>query len=841
MMSFLTTSAQTRTVLLHDHWTVTEDGRSYPCTVPTTAMGVLTANGEYTHVLEAMNYKTVDKNRFAHPWTFTRQITLTPLSADQRVILHLKGVDYRADVKWNGKLIASRDTLCGPFRSFDLDVTDGVRESNTLEIDVFQAQDGEPNHGYVDWNVRPVDENMGLLRDISLTVADRALLSHTFVSSKVDTLNLAYADLSVSTVIQNVTDHLITGVLEGSYEAGQFSVPVTLKPRESRTVALHSGDIPALHVTQPRLWWCVGMGSPELYHLQLRFVCDGKITARQNVKFGIRQIDGLIDQRGHRAFRINGKPVLIRGGGWVDDIFMRNTPTDYLHQMMLVRDMGLNTVRFEGFWGTSDQAYSVCDSLGLMLMVGLSCQWEWNAYLRSGFQNEYSSIPDTPEMQRLVTLSLRDQVLDLRLHPSIICWMVGSDRTPYPSWERGFYEVIRPIDDRLIQISAAGHTTKLSGASGVKMSGPYEYEGPGYYFSAKSPGGADGFNTETCTGAQIPVKEDVIRTVGKGNEWPVRNNEYYNDHCTASTTAMNSLDVMTNVLEQRFGMSYDLGTYLQRANLIQMESTQAMFEAFRTNEPKSTGIIHWMLNSAWPSLYWQLYDWYGVPTSAYYGTKRANRAVQLTYDYEQRAVYGVNATRQPVRGNAHIEIYDMNSRKLASFEQAVTIHPGQPVEVYRLSGVNQDCELFLDFTDDKGIAQKSEYWVAKGNDEYDWKYGFWYMTPITEFASYKTLNALPSSSLKVKATESDGKVIVKVTNRKNRLAFFSEIVVLDSKGVPVPYACLTDNYLTLRPHETRILEVAYPAAAHPARLKIRTWNTAEKTVSIHGLKIKKID
>lgn len=38
-------------------------------------------------------------------------------------------------------------------------------------------------------------------------------------------------------------------------------------------------------------------------------------------------------------------------------------------------------------------------------------------------------------------------------------------------------------------------------------------------------------------------------------------------------------------------------------------SERAKFEAFRCNLPRTTGIVQWMLNSAWPSIYWQLYDW----------------------------------------------------------------------------------------------------------------------------------------------------------------------------------------------------------------------------------------
>lgn len=101
-----TAMAQTNRQVLRDGWSVTEGTHTYQCTLPTTAMGVLTANGEYTDVLEKLNYKNIDASRFDHPWTFTRQVSLPQLNKVQRVVLHLHGVDYRADVKWNGKLVA---------------------------------------------------------------------------------------------------------------------------------------------------------------------------------------------------------------------------------------------------------------------------------------------------------------------------------------------------------------------------------------------------------------------------------------------------------------------------------------------------------------------------------------------------------------------------------------------------------------------------------------------------------------------------------------------------------------------------------------------------------------
>lgn len=832
LLMTLSASAKGRVIVLRDGWTMTDGERTYTCSLPATVMGVLTTHDEYPGIMEQLTYQSVDRTRFDHPFTFTNHVSLPDLHAGEHILLHLHGVSYKADVRWNGHLVASSDSTYGPLRLFDIDVTKYVKKNNVLSITVTHAKDGDPNHGFVDWNVRPADENMGLLRAVKLYVVDGIQLSHPTVTSVVDTTTLATADLSVHTVLTNHSAQPVAGMLCGRYEAGTFTMPVTLLPHEQRNITVTPAEAPCLHLNHPRLWWCAGMGQPNLYHLSLNFVADADTLACHDMAFGVRQVDATIDRQGHRAFLLNGRPVLIRGAGWVDDIFMRNTPDDYTHQLSLVKDMGLNTLRFEGFWGTSDHIFNLCDSLGIMLMVGLSCQWEWNDYVHTGVQNDYSALPDTPAMQQLITISLRDQVLNLRHHPSIICWMIGSDHVPYPSWEKSFRLALAAIDDRPIQVSAANRTSAVSGPSGVKMSGPYEYEGPSYYFDPRSEGGANGFNTETSLGPQLPVREDVVRIVGKEHEWPVSGNPYYDYHCTASTTAMNSLSPFTVIIDRRFGASTSLPQFLQRANVVQMEGAQSLFEAFRLHEPQSTGAIHWMLNSAWPSFYWQLYDWYGVPTSAYYGVKRANHPVQLVFDYHRREVYAVNSTAEPQTIQTRVKFYDLSSQCLFTVDTTVTATPRQAISICSLYKVAADGVIFMSVTDANGQENLSDYWVAKDDDEYDWRHANWYETPLLQLASYRGLNNLPAAHISVKAKREGDDIGIILINHANHLAFCTEMVAVDSKGAPIPYAFFTDNYFSLQPHEHRMIRLHVPAGSHPAAVRVRTWNTEEHSIML---------
>lgn len=61
--------------------------------------------------------------------------------------------------------------------------------------------------------------------------------------------------------------------------------------------------------------------------------------------------------------------------------------------------------------------------------------------------------------------------------------------------------------------------------------------------SIRVNGGAFGFNTETGIGAQLPVRESIEKMIPADKRWPV-DQSVWNYHCTASTSAMNTLDVL---------------------------------------------------------------------------------------------------------------------------------------------------------------------------------------------------------------------------------------------------------------------------------------------------------
>ncbi|MCR5366688.1 MAG: glycoside hydrolase family 2, partial [Prevotella sp.] len=385
----------------------------YEATVPSTLMGVLTTNGVEPEALTAEDYQRIDKRRFDVSWWY--RTTFKVESIKPHVLLSFDGICYRANIWLNGHLVADKNQVAGTYRQFTFDVTPYVREQNVLAVEVFRAQPGEPNIGFVDWNPRPADESMGIFREVKIKTCGDVSVSHSSVRSRVNTETLQEAWLTIDTEVKNLTDKPVTGVLRGTFGGRLLTTPVTLNPYERRMVVL-GNDI---RVENPRLWWCHTLGNPELYDLRMEFQQGGVVTDAENVRFGIRDIKSHLTPGGYRAFTLNGRDVLLRGAGWTDDIYLRDTPERNRQQLEYVRDMNMNTVRLEGFWGTSQSLYDLCDELGLLLLAGWSCHWEWEEYLGSPCDELYGGIT-SEENIRLISQSFADQVLWLRHHPSII-------------------------------------------------------------------------------------------------------------------------------------------------------------------------------------------------------------------------------------------------------------------------------------------------------------------------------------------------------------------------------------------------------------------------------------
>jgi exo-1,4-beta-D-glucosaminidase len=563
-----------------------------------------------------------------------------------------------------------------------------------------------------------------------------------------------------------------------------------------------------------------------MYAMEVSFNVNGKQSDSENVDFGIREIDTYMTEEGHRGFLLNGKKVLIKGAGWTDDIFLRNPDERNEIELDYVKDMNMNTVRFENVWGTSQNVYDLCDKKGLLALVGWSCFWEWEVYSRTP-NDKYGCIKEEDDME-MIAQSWRDQILWLRNHPSIIAWYSGSDMLPRPALEQKYLDILEEIDDRPYVGAAKALVSELTGPTGMKMVGPYDYEAPAYWYSKEAPGGSFGFNTETGIGAQMPMKESIMKMIPADKLWPL--GKEYDYHCTTAGEAMHSLDVLKEVAEKRYGPSENLDEFLLKAHHLDYDGTRAMFEGFRASVPRSTGLIQWMLNSAWPSLYWQMYDWYLVPTAGYYSVKKACEPQQLVYNYVDKHIYAVNDEAECFDLTAHAELYNLAGELTTKAQCDAHMHAGTSTKLFEIPQCEEVSFMFLTLKDSEGNeVATNTYCLSPVDDIHDWDNYNWIRIRLKQHADYKALNDLKSAGVEAHVEKDGDTVKVTLTNNSEVVAFFVRMALKDAAGELVTPAFWSDNFISLRPDETR----TYTCKAEGgSNVEISGWNVEKSTLTL---------
>src|SRR5260370_7807533 len=109
------------------------------------------------------------------------------------------------------------------------------------------------------------------------------------------------------------------------------------------------------------------------------------------------------------------------------------------------------------------------------------------------------------------------------------------------------------------------------------------------------------------------------------------------------------------------------------------DGQRAMVEAYARNKYVSPGVIQWMLNNAWPSLIWHLYDYYLVPAGGYFGTKKAQEIVHVQYDYDANSVSVINGKYKDLKGyKAAAKLFNIDAKELASPNASIDLPPHTP-------------------------------------------------------------------------------------------------------------------------------------------------------------------
>jgi exo-1,4-beta-D-glucosaminidase len=473
-------------------------------------------------------------------------------------------------------------------------------------------------------------------------------------------------------------------------------------------------------------------------------------------------------------------------------------------------------------------------------MAGWCCCSHWEHWQH---RPDYQEGPTwDKEDYDIAAKSQTDQIRRLRNHPSLLVWLNGSDNPPPQDVEQMYIDILMQYQwPNPYLSSATAKPATVTGATGVKMEGPYEWVPATYWLQDRTAGGAHGFATEISPGPAVPPIESLRRMLSPEHLWPI--DEYWNFH--AGGGQFKNLNVFTDALSARYGPAKDAPDYAMKSQLMAYEGQRAMFEAYGGNRYKSTGVIQWMLNNAWPGMIWHLYDYYLMPGGGYFGTKNACEPVHVQYSYADKSVMAVNTTQKPLPNlKLTAKVYDINLGLKFSKVLQLDLPADSNATAFvipQIQDLSTTYFLRLLLEDNSGqLVSSNFYWLSSKDDVLDWQKSTWYYTPTSSYADMTQLQKLQPVKLAVssRAVRKDGEETARVSlsNSSRNMAFFIHLGIKQGRTekdvLPVIWQ---DNYFSLLPGESRQVTARYQLkdlGKSAAVLAVDGWNISPSTIHV---------
>jgi exo-1,4-beta-D-glucosaminidase len=821
----------------------------------------------------------VTVSQFSVPWWWRTDFTPN-LQAGQVATLIVNGVVGSANVWVNGTEVATSATVTGAYTRFTFNLTNLiVAGTNSLAIEI---NPNDPTSMFtldnVDWTQIPPDNNTGIQFPVQLQVDGALTVGNSHVNQS-DAADLSSAALTVKTDVTNNTTTSQTGTVTATITPPGSGTPITVSQNvtvpasTTQTVSFTPATFPSLTISSPQVWWPYQMGAQPLYTLGVTAAQGSTQFNSTSETFGIRTVtsyltgSNAIEPSGARAFKINGVPIVIRGGGFDPNLLLHYSAADTAKQIALMKTMGVNAVRLEGHIMPGDW-FQQMDAAGILVNGGFQCcdAWEVSGSL-------------TQAQQTILQNSAQTIGTNLRNHPSVFSFQ-WSDNQPTSMQESvsiaGFTAADFYPQTPLIA-SAEYKSTPTLGPAGEKE-GPYDWVPPNYWYdtthlgtdtTVTNAGGSWGYDSEESAGDTIPTLDSLNRFMSASDlsslwQKPKFNQYHLNYEPRCKTGySFGTLCHFDTALSSRYGSWSSLAQYVQEAQAQDYENTRAQFEAFidhANNTPlPSTGIIYWQMNKGWPSLLWNLYNSDGDQAGSYFGAQEANRSLHALYALDDGTVTLDNLSNTTQSGlSVEAKVYnlagtvldDQTASNVSLASQQVKnnvltpkVPTGNPVQTYFVELVLKQNGNFVD---------RNVYWLATQPDVVNWSKTLGQpQGTISTYANLTGLSTLPLSTVSVTVSTvsqsgpdgADRATTVTITNTSSStVAFLLRADV--RRGTASGQELSGDNELqssiwqnndiTLFPGESQKLTVTFNSAdlqgATPV-IRVSSWNVPKIDVA----------
>ncbi|UII19544.1 discoidin domain-containing protein [Fulvivirga ligni] len=595
------------------------------------------------------NIYQVDKKLYDRNFWYRTELKAPESYKSGKTWLNFEGVNRKADVFFNGKLLGKLD---GFMDRGHFDITDELEKegNNVLAVLVYWPTLPIPNLAsptYIssaswDWMPYVPGLLMGITDDVYLSNSGDVTIHDPWIRTKLEGQKKAH--LTIQTEVQNNAGEPVKGTLKGFIKPGniEFSQEVTLAANERKTIAFTPSEFTQLNIDEPQLWWPNGYGDQPLYTCDFEFSANNEPSDYDQVTFGIREYG--YDSTNH-AFHllINGEKIFVRGGNWgMSEYMLRCRGEEYETKLRLHKELNFNMIRNWIGSTTDEEFYKACDKYGIMV---------WDDFW-------LNSHPNLPTDIDAFSDNAIQKIKRYRNYASVALWCGDNEASPQPPLDSILAAHVAKYDagDRRYQ----SNSRKGGGFSG---SGPWTNADPKVYFSGLAGFNGDenspvkGFRSEVGT-AVFTTFESFKKFMPKEDWWP--RNEMWNKHFFGKSAANGGPDTYEQSINERYGQANGIEDWCRKAQLLNLETNKAMYEGWRHDSwDKASGILTWMSQSAYPSFVWQTYDYYYDLNGAFWGARRGSEPVHIQWSASDNSVKVLNSTREDLEGvTAEIAVYD---------------------------------------------------------------------------------------------------------------------------------------------------------------------------------------
>ncbi len=663
---------------LNGKWDIKDDEGEFEFigSVPGTVQGDLVNLGLMPHP-----YKGKNEDLFLRleekSWEYRRTFTIDNLLKDHIYELVFSGIDTLSQIYLNDRYLGKTEDM---FLTYRFSVRDILREGeNTLKVKILspvkEPQALMKNYGRLaathEYDVRPYIRKAQYSYgwDWGARIASSGIWRDVFIEIRED------GRLFGSTAfIEKVEGPVrVMGYVDGLRgDLFQYKVKVYMDREEVGTFPLsvdHKGICfdGFFEKKGIALWFPRGLGDPVLHEFEFVLLKEEKEVYREEKRIGLRTIKILQekDEEGESfVFYVNERPVFVKGANWIpaDNILSWLSSKDYGKLVQMAHDAHMNMLRVWGGGIYEDEAfYKKCDELGIMV-------WQ-------DFMFACAEYPDhLTWFRELANRETRENVINLRYHPSIVLWCGNNEN----NW--GFEEwpnFVHKVDGKFL-----GNTLYLEDFPKIcadeDPSRPYWPSSPYGGKRANSEEAGDRHNWDVWSGwqdytaynrdhgrflsefgFQAAPHPKTIDFFAKPGE-----RDLFSDVMVAHNKQVEGPERIMKFIHNHFGLVTDFDTIVYLSQINQAEAIKEGVEHWRGRKYKTSGTIYWQFNDSWPVFSWSSVDYFKRPKALYWYTKRFYDDVLPIIKREgDFLIFEIINDTHSLSGTLSVEVFDITTGK----------------------------------------------------------------------------------------------------------------------------------------------------------------------------------